>query len=67
MTQKPGTFMDHIDAMTPELLDEIAEAADFLLPIAQASKGWPVEVQAWLVAVRETSRKNSSQLSGVFQ
>ena len=56
-----------IEELTSELCEDIAQAADFLLPIARASVGWPLEVQGWLVAVRETSRKRAAQLGGMLQ
>jgi hypothetical protein len=58
---------EDIDQMTPEVCQEIASCADFLLPIARASKGWPLEVQAWLIAIRETSLKRAAQMTGTLQ
>lgn len=58
---------EFIEEMTPEVCEEIASCADFLLPIAQASKGWPIEVQAWLIAIRETSLKRAALMTGTLQ
>ena len=56
-----------IEEMTSDVCRDVASAADILLPIAQASVGWPVEVQAWLIAVRETSSKRAAELDGLLQ
>lgn len=56
-----------IEEMTSDVCRDVASAADFLLPIAQASVGWPIEVQAWLISVRETSSKRAVELDGLLQ
>lgn len=41
----------------PELRADLADAAAFLLPIAQAHHRmgrWPIEVAAWLIMVRDS-------------
>lgn len=60
-------YPEYIEELTPEVCQEIASCADFLLPLAMASKGWPIEVQAWLIATRETSLKRAAQMTGTLQ
>lgn len=53
---------DSCDQVTPALLDDLSDAAAFLLPVAQAhfEKGtWPVEVVAWLIMVRDSCATRS--------
>lgn len=49
-------MVEHVED-TPDLRADLADAAAFLLPLAQAhcSGGkWPMEVAAWLVMVRDS-------------
>lgn len=50
-------MIDQIEEDTPALRAELAEAAAFLLPLAQAHHElgvWPIEVSAWLIMVRDS-------------
>lgn len=51
-----------VDELTPELKAEIADAAEFLLPLAHAHVAngqWPIEVKAWLIMLRDTLGDNA--------
>lgn len=46
-----------IETDSPELRADLADAAEFLLPLAQAcvdSGQWPLTVVAWLTMVRDS-------------
>jgi hypothetical protein len=49
--------MSEITEDSPELRQDISDAAGLLLPIAQChvdSGKWPLEVAAWLIMVRDS-------------
>ena len=53
---------DVVDEDTPELRAALADAAEFLLPLAQAHVAmgkWPIEVSAWLIMVRDSLGQKS--------